>query len=155
MPWQLHDLAQDGNPVQLLLEDRFQDNLPGAELPRLSRLRVWFAQAPEDYFWHPDESAKIDQIEDDLMRLAEQHGDGWAVFVHRRAERGFFDYFFYSGGEARLEQVAPELVAAHPEQRFDYETSADPAWATYTGWFAALGDHPASPNPLASDTRLN
>ena len=89
MAWQLHELQHDGKPVQLMLEDRFRNDLPGAELPRLIRIRVSFAQAPTDYFWNPDESPEIDQIEDDLLRLADQHGDGWVVFVQRRTESGF------------------------------------------------------------------
>ena len=112
MPWQLFDIEQNGQPVQMMLEDSFRDEVPGAELPKRSRIRVHFAKTPEDYFWHPDESHTIEDIEDALLRAADQHGDGWAVFVFRRADRGVFDCYFYSGGEAKFDAVMPELSPA-------------------------------------------
>ena len=149
MPWLLHDVQQDGKTVQLMLEDSFRNEVPGSELPKRVRIRVWFAKTPDDYFWHPDESHTIDDIEDTLLREADQHGDGWAVFVFRRAERGFFDYFFYSGGEAKLEAVVPALTAAYPEQRFEYEETADPTWSSYRGWLSEIpADVPAQHSPL-------
>ena len=138
MPWQLFDTEQNGQPVQMMLEDSFRDEVPGAELPKLSRIRVWFAKTPDDYFWHPEESNAIEDIEDALLRLADQYGDGWAVFVYRQAERGFFDYFFYAGGEAKLDAVVPELAATHSEQRFEYEERSDPTWSAYRDWLARL-----------------
>lgn len=145
MTWQIFELKQDGKPLQLMLDDRFQADLPGGELPALTRLSVWCAQPPGDYFWNPKESEAIDQIEDDLLRLADEFGEGWVVYVHRRAQPGRLDYCFYSGGSAALDKLAPALVAAHPGYRFEAETSADPAWAQYAGWFAEAAA--GTPNP--------
>lgn len=158
MAWQLHELQRDGKPVQWMLEDRFRNDLPGDELPRLMTIRVGFAQTPADYFWHPDESAEIDQIEDDLLRLANQHGDGWVVFVQRRTESGFMDYFFYAGETARLDRVVADLAASHAKQRFTIEETADPAWSHYSGWFTAVQEHAPDNHPdsgPAGDQRLN
>lgn len=156
MTWLLFELQQDGKPFQLMLEDRFKAVTPGDELPTLSRLRVWCAKDPGDFYWHPDESTEIDKIEDDILRLADQYGEGWVVYVHRRAVPGCLDYFFYSGGDAALDQVVPALQAAHPGYRFDYEASADPAWEKYAGWFseAAAGTENPGLSP-ASDPKLN
>ena len=156
MAWQLHDLLESGKPVQLMLEDRFRNDLPGAELPRLVRLRVNFIQPAEDYYWHPDESAKIDDIEDQLLQLADQHGEGWVVFVQRRAEAGCLDFYFYVGSEAKIEQVIPDLKTVHPEYRIDFEESSDPSWSAYLGWFDAAAKAQVNPNYTPTpDTRLN
>ena len=64
MPWQLRTIEQNGQTVQWMLEDSFQTEVPGTELPRLSRIRVRFAKTPIDYFWHPDESNDLEEIED-------------------------------------------------------------------------------------------
>lgn len=146
MTWQLFELRQaDGQPLQLMIDDRFRADLPGAELPRLTRIRAYCEQPTEGYYWHPDESVKIEEVEEALLGHAEQFGDGWAVYVMRRALPGVLEYCFYAGGEAHLERVVPALQAAHPGRRFELTTTDDPAWAEYGKWFAEgmLG----TPNP--------
>lgn len=136
MAWQLVEMGNEAEPCQLMLDDRFQSDIPGEELPTLSRLRFWCTKTPNGYYWHPDESADIEKIEDAVLRLADLHGDGWVVYVARRAVPGCLEYGFYSGGGVQLDGLLQDLEDAFPAYRFELEASADPEWSSYAGWFA-------------------
>ena len=137
MTWQLFEITQaDGQPLQMMIDDRFRADLPGEELPTLSRIRAWCEQPTDGYYWAPDESQEIEDVEEAVLARADEFGEGWAVYVMRRAVPGCLDYYFYSGGDAALERIVPALQAAHPGRSFETETSADPSWANYGKWFA-------------------
>lgn len=137
MTWQLFEIRQaDGQPMQLMLDDRFRGETPGAELPTMTRLRLWCKQAPDGYYWHPDESSDIEEIEESIVRQADELGDGWVVYVARRSVPGRLDYHFYSGGTAALDRLLEVMQAARPDYRFEMEGVADPAWRLYGSWFA-------------------
>lgn len=157
MTWQIFETRQaNGQPLQLMLEDRFRKDVPGEELPNLTCVRAFCRQQPDDYYWHPDESHEIEEVEDDVLARADELGDGWVVYVHRRAVPGRLDYYFYSGGTAALDRLLAELQAAHPERRFELETTADPRWEQYGQWFAeAMVGQPNAAFTPAGDERLN
>jgi hypothetical protein len=157
MTWQLFELKQaDGQPLQMMLDDRFRPELPGEELPTLTRIRAWCRKPAEGYYWHPEESADIEKVEDDVLARADEFGEGWVVYVMRRAVPGCLEYCFYSGGDSALERIVPALQAAHPERRFEVEIASDPGWAAYGRWFAEA--MVGTPNPgfvPDRDGRLN
>lgn len=93
---------------------------------------------PGGAFWDPDESAKLDAIEDDMLRLCERFGLGWAVYVLRIDTRGVREHFFYFGGTGELAEVLPSLRAAHPQYRIDYEEFSDESWRRYKSCLAKV-----------------
>lgn len=136
MSWQIFEIKEDGAPRQWMLDDRFRNDIPGAELPNLSRVSFWCAKAPDDYYWHPEESADVEKIEDAVLRLADLHGDGWVVYVSRHATPGCLAYYFYSGDEADMDGLVRDLRDAFPGYRFEIETTDDPGWTQYARWFS-------------------
>src|SRR5215471_16642980 len=89
-----HRLTQiDGQPAQILIDDRFRESAPLPELSRLAWFGVYTRNDPGAAFWDPDESAILDALEDDLIRLCDQFGGGYAVYVLRIATRGIRGYF--------------------------------------------------------------
>ena len=156
MTWQLFELRQaDGLPLQMMLDDRFRNDLPGAELPTLTRIRAWCARPAEGYYWHPDESEDIESVEEALLARADEFGEGWAVYVLRRAVPGCLEYGFYSGGDAALDRVVPALQAAYPDRRFEIDTVSDPHWDAYGRWFAEAIAGTPNPEFVPERGRLN
>ena len=68
------------------------------ELPRLAWFGVYCQRAPGVGFWDPEETDSLDALERDLIRLCEQFGQGWAVYVLRIATSGIREYYVYMGG---------------------------------------------------------
>ena len=136
MTWS-HRLTEfDGRPAQILIDDCFRSSAPVRELPRLAWFGVYGRLDPGCAFWDPDESAKLDAIEDDMLRLCEQFGRGWAVYVLRIDTRGVRENFLYFGGTGELAEVLPSLRAAHPEYRIEYEEFSDESWRRYKSCLA-------------------
>jgi hypothetical protein len=131
MSWSHRQTQIDKRPAQVLIDDRFRSSTPVRQLPRLAWFGVYCRQDVSDGFWHPDETASLDAIEQDLIRLCGQLGNGWAVYVMRIDTRGVREYYFYFDGNAELGQVPAGLRAAHPNYRIDYDEMADAEWSRY------------------------
>jgi hypothetical protein len=138
MSWSQHTTQIEGRPAGVLIDERFRVLLPVRELPRLAWFGVHCRRDPGSAFWHPDETASLDAIEGDLIRLCGQFGRGWAVYVIRIDTRGIREYYFYCGGSAALVQALPRLQAAHPDYRIDFEETTDEEWRRYR---TLLPDH--------------
>ena len=134
MTWRLFDTTIIGNQSQILLDDQFAADIPGDELPNLAWLGVWCQQDTEGRLWNHAETDTLDQIENDLLRLASQFGNGWAVYVRRAISAGKREYCFYYGGDAALNEALPPLQKLHPEYRIEYDANPDPQWSLYTAW---------------------
>lgn len=134
MTWQLFDSEILGNQSQVLLDDQFVSENPGEALPNIAWFGVWCIKDTDGQFWNPEEADMLEQIETELIELAAQHSNGWAVYVRRAISAGKREYFFYFGGDATLYQVLPALQALHPEYRIEYDTKVDPEWAYYFSW---------------------
>ena len=81
MPWK-HRIAEiEGRPAQILVDDRFKTTAPVRKLPRLAWFGVYCRRAPGAAFWDPKETSSLDAVEDDLIRLCEQFGQGRAAYV--------------------------------------------------------------------------
>jgi hypothetical protein len=78
------------------------------------------------------------------MTLCDRHGNGWAAYVHRLDTPGLREYYVYFGEGASIGKVLPELKAAHPGYRLEYDRVDDLKWAQYRKWlgWAATGDNP-------------
>jgi hypothetical protein len=131
MPWSYSTTQIDNRPAQVLVDDRFRASLPVRELPRLAWFGVYCREAPGGGFWHPDETVSLDAIEQDLVRLCDQFGRGWAVYVLRIDTHGLREYFLYCGGSAALAQALPSLRAAHPGYRIEFDETSDSEWNRY------------------------
>ena len=131
MPWSNRTTQIDNRPAQVLIDDRFRTSAPIRELPRLAWFGVYCRQDPGGAFWHPDESATLDAIEQDLIRLCGEFGCGWAVYVMRVATRGIREYYVYLGDGAALAQALPGLRKAYPTYRIEFEETADAEWRRY------------------------
>lgn len=134
MTWQLFDAEILGNQAQVLLDDQFITDNPGEDLPNIAWFGVWCSKDTEGHFWNPEETDTLNQIEQELLDLAGQSGNGWAVYVRRVISAGKREYFFYFGGDAALSDVLPQLQSQHPEYRIEYDVKPDPAWTYYFSW---------------------
>jgi len=79
-------------------------------------------------FWNPEETPQLDAIETDLIKLCDQHGNGWAAYVQRLDTPGLREYYVYFGGEAAMNRVLPDLKAKHPNYRMEFDQINDPKW---------------------------
>jgi hypothetical protein len=131
MPWS-HRITQiEGRPSGVLIDDRFRASSPVRELPHLAWIGVYCRLDSGGGFWHPDETASLDSIEQDLVRLAEQFGRGWVVYVMRIDTPGLREYYFYCGENAAISHALPSLRAAHPDYRIQFEETVDAEWSRY------------------------
>ena len=134
MTWQLFDIEIVGNQAQVLLDDQFVSDNPGEALPNIAWFGVWCQKDTIGQFWHPEETDTLNQIEHELLDLAGQFGNGWAVYVRRVFTAGKREYFFYYGDGATLSDALPALQALHPEYRIEYDVKPDPDWSYYFAW---------------------
>jgi hypothetical protein len=131
MAWS-HRIGEiQGKPAQFLMDDRFRAAAPVRELPRLALFKVYCQQDPGSSFWHPDETASLDSVEDSLRQLWQELGHGWAVYVMRIATRGLREYYVYLGGTADFSPVLARLRTVHPGYRVEHEEIADADWEKY------------------------
>jgi hypothetical protein len=131
MSWSHRTTQIESRPAGVLIDDRFRRSLPVRELPRLAWFGVYCRHDPGGSFWHPDETERLDTIEQDLAQLCDLFGRGWAVYVMRVDTRGIREYYFYCGKSAALAQALPSLQTAHPDYRIEFEETTDADWSRY------------------------
>ena len=128
MPWSQRTTEINSRPASVLIDDRFRARLPVQELPRLARFCIYCCHDPGSSFWHPDETTSLDAVEDELVRLCDIFGHGWAVYVIRIDTHGIREYYLHCGESATLAHVLPSLRAAHPDYRIEFEETDDTEW---------------------------
>jgi len=111
----------DGKPGHAMVDDRFAASPPVGQLPRLAWFGVYCSTDPAGGFWNPEETPQLDAIETDLIKLCDQHGNGWAAYVQRLDTPGLREYYVYFGGEAAMNRVLPDLKAKHPNYRMEFD----------------------------------
>jgi hypothetical protein len=131
MPWSHRLTHFDGRPAQVLIDERFRESAPLRKLSRLAWFAVYARNDPGPAFWDPNETAVLDAIEGDLIRLCDQFGRGYVVYVLRIVTRGIREYFLYFGGSAALSAVLPALRAAYPDYRIEFDQTSDASWRRY------------------------
>ena len=137
MPWTHRTTEIEGRAAQVLIDERFKGSAPVRELPRLAWFGIYCQRDPGTAFWDPEETEALDAVEDDLIRLCDQSGQGYSAYVLPIATRGIREYYIYIGGSVDLAQVRPGLLARHPGYRVEYEENNDPAWKRYTSCLSA------------------
>src|SRR5512139_3420448 len=87
MTWQLYDTEIPGKQSQALIDDSFV-----GDLPNIAWIGVWCQPEPEGQYWPPEETDILQQIEDDLPGLANEHSNGRAEYVRRLISVGQREY---------------------------------------------------------------
>jgi Family of unknown function (DUF695) len=82
-------------------------------------------------FWNPEESNPLDRLENDLLKLSEQFGHGWAVYVLQIVTPGIREYYLYHANAAEMRRVLEDLRSLHPNYRIDFDTIDDAKWEQY------------------------
>jgi hypothetical protein len=153
MAWRTALLNFDGKPGHTMVDDRFAGSAPMDQLPHLGWFGLYCAKPPGAGFWDPTEGDQLDAAEKELIGLCHRHGNGWAAYVHRLDTPGLREYYVYFGEGASIDNVLPELKAAHPTYRVEYDRIDDLKWAQYRKWldWATPGDSPPihRPGPAA------
>lgn len=137
MSWKFFEAKAGQDRAQILIDLQFGGQMPTEQLPHLAWFGVWCKEDPKGAFWSPHEAPRLDAIEEDLIKLVEAHGNGWAVYVRRYATPGVREYYFYFGGDADLSKVAVNLTDRHPGYRIEFEVGTDPTWSKYAQWMQA------------------
>lgn len=136
MAWKSYFCEIEDRLASVLIDRRFENEFPLKELPKLFWVAV-FANSPGDgSFWHPDETPALDDIEGNLLKLAESFGNGWIVYVIRIDSVGVREYYFYYGKNAEIEKVTNLLKSMHPSYRIESETSEDAYWDQYKNYIS-------------------
>jgi hypothetical protein len=139
--WKFFEIRDGEKKAQVLLDHRFAGEPPMDALPHIGWFGVWCREDPKGAYWSPTEAPILDALEEDLIQLAEKHGNGWAVYLRRYATPGLREYYFYFGDGADLGRVAVALTQKHPGYRIEFERRPDPKWSGYASWLkdAPLG----------------
>jgi len=119
-----------------MVDDRFAANPPVDKLPHLAWFGVFCVIDSGGGFWNPEEEPRLDAIENRLLQLCEQHANGWAAYVQRLDTAGLREYYLYFGEGATMEKVLPELKAAYPTYRLEFDRIDDLKWAQYRKWLS-------------------
>ncbi len=139
MSWTYHQFEIDGKPVGSLLDAQFARQAPTEQLPNVAWFGVYCCLPAGAAFWDPEEEPTLDAIEDDLIRLCGEFGNGWAVYVRRLDTPGVREYYVYFGGDAELHKVLPCLKTNHAGYRIEFESRSDPKWSHYQSWLKESG----------------
>lgn len=132
MAWRHYICEILGKPASVLIDDRFAHQSPVKELPRISWFGVYCNQPTGGALYSPAESDILDRLENELIKLSERFGHGWAIYVLRIATPGIREYYLYHADQAELSKVISELKAIYPSYRIEYEVSNDIAWEQYS-----------------------
>jgi hypothetical protein len=100
MTWKHYLCTISDNADSVLIDDRFAEQLPVGEMPRLTWCGVYGNEPTEGAFWNPEETVLLDRIENDLIKLAQEFGHGWAVYVLRIATSGIREYYLYHADQS-------------------------------------------------------
>ena len=136
MTWRQYTCDISGKPAIILVDDRFAQQERPERLHQLSWFGVYCAEPPGAHLWAREETKALDQIEDDLVELAETFGHNCAVYVLRIATPGIREHYIYHSDSAELSKAFSALKAVHPDYRIEFETIDDPNWDQYKKYVA-------------------
>jgi len=134
MAWKNYVCEIKGKPASVLVDQRFENEFPLKELPKVLWVAVYGNLPSNDSFWHPDETSALDNIENNLLKLAGSFGNGWIVYLIRIATFGIREYYFYYGKHADINKVPTLLKSLHPSYRIESETKEDAKWIEYKNY---------------------
>ena len=90
--WKFFEIRDGEKKAQVLLDHRFAGEPPMDALPHIGWFGVWCREDPKGAYWSPTEAPVLDALEEDLIQLAEKHGNGWAVYLRRYATPGLREF---------------------------------------------------------------
>ena len=131
MSWKHYTCEISGRRALVLVDDRFAQQSPIKQMPRLSWVGVYCNQPTGGAFWNPDETELLDRLEDDLIKLSEKFGRGWIVYLLRIATSGVREYYLYHDDQAGVSDTLKNLRTLYPNYRIDFETTNDETWEQY------------------------
>lgn len=138
MSWKTFETRVEGKNAIVLLDERFANSAPVAELTLLTWIAVWRRMEPDVGYWNEAESASLDRLEDELIRILDDVGQGWAVYVLRIATPGIREYYCYSSDVLDVAVVLRRIQRVSPDYRIEGKTRDDRDWSLYRR-FVALG----------------
>ena len=141
MAWKNYVCEIKGKLSSVLVDQRFEKEFPLKELPKVFWVAVYGNLPSNDTFWHPDETFALDDIENNLLKLAESFGNGWTVYVIRVATVGVREYYFYYGKHADISKVSTLLKSLHPNYRIESDTNEDVEWSEYKNYVSFENDN--------------
>jgi hypothetical protein len=128
MAWKHYTCVISGKPAQVLIDQRFEKQAPVRELPLVSWFGIYCRQSPGNSFWNPNETTALDEIETDLLRVCEDFGHGWVVYLLRITTPGIREYYIYHSSAADIQKAFEALTAIHPTYKIEMDTIKDPEW---------------------------
>lgn len=131
MAWRQYICELDGKLASVLVDQRFENEFPLKELSKLFWVAVYFNFPSDESFWHPDEASALEDIENNLIKLAQSFGSGWIVYLIRIDTKGVREYFFYYGENADIDKTATLLKSLHPAYRIESDAKEDAEWDEY------------------------
>jgi hypothetical protein len=139
MSWHQAHVQLKDRLAHVLLDGRFAGTAPVAALPCLNWFGVWCREGTsEDEFIAVSEEAAISTLERQLIEVAGQCADGWAVYCMRVLSRGMVEYYLYSRDSSTLEDVSAEMLQYFPEYRIEHEAKDDASWFEYFKYHGAV-----------------
>jgi hypothetical protein len=143
MAWHHYTCRLTDRTAQVLIRDDFVVSPPIDRCPHLVWAGIWGHLAPEGAFWHPDESADLDDLEDELLAAVQQGTSGTALYAFRLAAAGIREYFVYCSDPSQIIAAGHSWAATHPDYRIEFAQLSDPSWHEYRK-YAALAS-PSGP----------
>jgi hypothetical protein len=131
MSWVTYTCKINNRPAQILIDSGFDNEAPIIELPLLFWVGVYCQMPPGQRFHNPEETQKLDEIEDNLLKLCGRYGNGWVVFTHRIGTSGIREYYIYHGHQADLNKAVEVLKSQYPSYKIEAETYQDAEWNEY------------------------
>lgn len=131
MAWGTYTCKLNNKLAQVLIDSGFEKKAPVKELPLLFWVGVYCQIPPGQRFNNPEETLKLDEIEDNLIKLCGHFGNGWAVYTHRIRIYGIREYYIYHGEEAELHKAVEALLSLYPSYKIETETIQDAEWNEY------------------------
>lgn len=129
--WGTYTCKINGKLAQVLIDLGYKNRAPLKELPLLLWVGVYCQMPSGQGFHNPNETSKLDEIEDNLIKFCGRYGNGWAAYTHRIGTTGIREYFIYHGEQAEPNKALENLVSLYPTYRIETETIQDIEWNEY------------------------
>lgn len=122
MAWGTYTSKINDKLAQVLINSSYENKAPVKELLLLFWVGVYCQMPSNQDFHNLKETQKLDEIEDNLIKLCGRYGNGWAVYTHRIGTAGIREYYIYNGEYAELHKTIDALKSIYPAYKIEAET---------------------------------
>lgn len=129
--WVCYECSVGGKPASVLIDTSLRYKNPVRELPWLLWLGIWCNLPSPNSWWHPDESTRLDGIEDDLIASVKTLKPGLAVYVLRICTPGMRELYTYVDSAKGQQEILAALKRKYANYRIEIDSTEDPAWKIY------------------------